>query len=142
MRGFGAGVEQVVVPEDSQGYVLGGVGPEGHAPRLLCLSEPERVVARFHLPDAGLGVVGGELAAHHPVVEAAGHQCHPVHVPGKLQGEGLGDGDGLEQVLDAQQGPLTGPGRRHRQQDGAFLLAIVSKEDFLRVQLHGCFSFL
>ena len=140
-EGVGAGVEQVVVPEGSQGYVLGGVGPEGHAPRLLSLAEPERVVARFHLPYAGLGVVGGELAAHHPVVEAAGHQGHSVHVPGQLQGKGFGDGDGLEQVLDTQQGALTGPRRRHRQQDGAFLCAIVSKQDFLGVQLHGCYSF-
>ena len=85
--------------------------------------------------------MGGELAAHHLVVEAAGHQGHAVHVPGQLQGEGLGDGDGLEQVLDAQQGAFPRPGRRHRQQDGVLPVAAVSKEDFLRVQLHGVIPF-
>ena len=126
-EGVGAGVEQVVVPEGSQGDVLGAVGPQGHRPRLLALFEAQRVFFPVKPLDAGLGVVGGELAAHHPVVEAAGHQGHAVHVPGQLQGEGLRHGDGLEQVLDAQQGALPGPWRRHRQQDGAFLLSVVSE---------------
>ena len=82
-----------------------------------------------------VGVVGRELAAHHLGVEAAGHQGHAVHVPGQLQGEGFGDGDGLEQVLDAQQGALPGPWRRHRQQDRTLLALVVSKQDVLRVQL-------
>ena len=135
-EGVGAGVEQVVVAEGAQGDVLGAVGPEGDRPRLLALFEPERIVVGANLLDAGLGVVGRELAAHHLGVEAAGHERHAVHVPGQLQGEGFGDGDGLEQVLDAEQGALPGPWRRHRQQDGAFLALVVSKQDVLRVQLH------
>ena len=140
-EGVGAGVEQVVVPEGAQGHVLGAVGPQRGRPRLLALGEAQGVVAGVHLPDAGLGVVGGELAAHHLVVEAAGHEGHAVHVPGQLQGEGLGDGDGLEQVLNAQQGAFPRPGRRHRQQDGVLPVVAVSKEDFLRVQLHGVIPF-
>ena len=136
-QGVRAGVEQVVVPEGAQGDVLGAVGPQGHAPRLLAFFEAQGVVGGVHLPDAGLGIVGGELAAHHPVVEAAGHEGHAVHVPGQLQGEGLGDRDGLEEVLDAEQGALPRSGRRHRQQDGVLPVAAVSKKDFLRVQFHG-----
>ena len=135
-EGVGAGVEQVVVPEGSEGEVLGAVRPQGHAPRLLPLARAQGVVVGVNLLDAGLGVVGGELAAHHLVVEAARHQGHAVHVPGQLQGEGFGDGDGLEQVLDAQQGALPGPWRRHRQQDGTLLFFVAAKQDVLRVQLH------
>ena len=135
-EGVGAGVEQVVVPEGSEGEVLGAVRPQGHAPRLLPLARAQGVVVGANLLDAGLGVVGGELAAHHLVVEAAGHQGHAVHVPGQLQGEGFGNGDGLEQVLDAQQGALAGPWRRHRQQDGTLLSFVAAKQDVLRVQLH------
>ena len=86
--------------------------------------------------------MGGELAAHHLVVEAASHQGHAVHVPGQLQGEGFGDGYGLEEVLDAQQGALPGPWRRHRQQDGTLLFFVAAKQDVLRVQLHRVSSFL
>ena len=100
------------------------------APRLLALVEAQRVVVGVHLLDAGLWVVGRELAAHHPVVEAAGHQGHTVHVPGKLQGEGLRHRNGLEQVLDAQQGALAHSRRRHRQQYGVFLAAIGLRTGF------------
>ena len=117
-KGVGAGVEEVVVPEGAQGDVLGAVGPERDRPRLLFVPESQGVFAGVHPLDAGLGVVGGELAAHHLVIEAASHEGHAVDVPGQLQGEGFGDGDGAEQVLDAQQGALTRAGRRHRQQDG------------------------
>ena len=117
-EGVGAGVEQVVVAEGAQGDVLGAVGPQRHAPRLLSLARAQRIVVGANLLDAGLGVVGRELAAHHLGVEAAGHERHAVHVSGQLQGEWFGDGDGLEQVLDAEQGALAGPGRRHRQQLG------------------------
>ena len=141
-EGVGAGVEQVVVPEGSEGEVLGAVRPQGDRPRLLALAQAQGIVAGVHLPYAGLGVVGGQLAAHYLVVEAAGHQRHAVHVHGQLQGEGLGDRDGLEQVLDAQQGELPRPRRRHRQQDGAFLVFVAAKQDVLRVQLHRCCSFL
>ena len=138
----GAWVEEVVVPEGAQGEVLGAVGPQGHAPRLFLLAYAQGVVVGVNRLDACLGVVGGELAAHHPVVEASGHQRHAVHVPGKLQGEGFGDRDGLEQVLHSQERALPGPWRRHRQQDGAFLLVGVSEKQVLRVQLHRCYSFL
>ena len=97
-EGVGAGVQQVVVPEGAQGDVLWGVRPERDGPRLLPVVEPERVVLRVNPLDAGLGVVGRDLAPHHRIVQAAGHQGHAVHVPGKLQGEGLRHGDGLEQV--------------------------------------------
>ena len=136
-EGVRAGVEQVVVPEHSQGHVLGAVGPEGHRPRLLSVAEPQGVLAGVYLLDAGLGIVGGDLAAHHPVVEAAGHERHAVGGPGELQGEGFRHGDGLEEVLHPQQGALTRPGRRHRKEDGGLLSAVVSKQKFLRVQFHG-----
>ena len=126
-EGVGAGVEQVVVPEGPQGHVLGGVGPQGHAPRLLAVAHAQGVVVRVQLLDAGLGIVGGELAAHHLVVEAAGHEGDAVHVGGELQGEGLRHRDGAEHVLHAQQGALPGAGRRHRQQDG-LLLGVVSEQ--------------
>ena len=114
MRGVGAGVEEVVVPEGPEGDVLGSVGPKGHAPRLLPLARAQGVFLRVKPLDAGLGVVGGQLAAHHGGVQAAGHQRHAVHVPGKLQGEGFGHGDGLEEVLHAQEGALPGSRRGHR----------------------------
>ena len=101
-EGVGAGVEEVVVPERAQGDVLGAVDLQGHRPRLLVLAQAQGVVLGLNLVDMGLGVAGGDLAAHHLVVEAAGHQRHAVHVPGQLQGEGFGDGDGAEHVLDSQ----------------------------------------
>ena len=67
-EGVRAGVEQVVVPEYSQGHVLGAVGPQGHRPRLLSVAHAQGVGLLGHLLDAGLGVVGRQLAAHHPVV--------------------------------------------------------------------------
>ena len=142
-EGVGAWVEQVVVPEGPQGDVLGTVGPQRDRPRLFAFVEAQGIVVRLNPLDACLGAVGRELAAHHLVVQAAGHQHHSVHVPGQLQGEGFGHGDGLEEVLHAQQGALPGPRRSHGQQDGAFLLFVVSKQDVLRVQLHrGMHSFL
>ena len=141
-QGVGAGVEEVVVAEGAKGHVLGAVGPQRDGPRLLAFFEAQGVVVGVDLLYPGLGVVGGELGSHHPVVEAAGHQDHAVHVPRQLQGEGFGDGDGLKQVLDAEQGALPRPGRRHRQQHGGLPIVVVSKEDFLRVELHRCHSFL
>ena len=43
-EGVRAGVEQVVVPEDPQGRVVGSARPEGHAPRLLALVDAQGVV--------------------------------------------------------------------------------------------------
>ena len=106
-------------------------------PRLLALFQAQGVLLRGHLPDAGLGVVGGELASHHLVVLAAGQQGHAVGVPGQLQGEGFGDGDGLEQVLHPQQRPLSGAPRRHRQQRRGAPVAPVAEKEFLRVDIHG-----
>ena len=108
-EGVGAGVEEVVVPEGAQGHVLGAVGPERHGPRLLVLVQTQGVVLGGNLVDLGLGVAGGDLAAHHLVVQAAGQESHAVRVPGQLQGEGFGDGDGAEEVLPAQEGALPGP---------------------------------
>ena len=45
-EGVGAGVEQVVVPEDPERDVLGAVGPERHGPRLLALVDAQGVVLR------------------------------------------------------------------------------------------------
>ena len=141
MRGSEAGVQQVVVPEGAQGHVLGSVGLERHPPGLLAVSQAQGVLLRRDFADAGLGVVGGDLAPHHPVVLAAGQQGHAVHVPGDLQGEGFGDGDGLEQVLHAQERALPGPGRRHRQQDGRAPVASIAEQSFLDVEIHkGCLS--
>ena len=113
-----AGVEQVVVPEGAQGRVVGAVGPQRHAPRLLSPARAQGVFVRRHLVDAGLGVVGRDLLAHHLAVEAADHQGHAFDVARQLQGEGLGNRDGLEQVLHSQEGALSRAGRRHRQQHG------------------------
>ena len=135
-EGVGAGIEQVVVPECSERHVLGGVGPQGHAPRLLAITHAQGIVVRVHLPDAGLGIVGGELAPHHLVVEALGHEGDAVHVGGQLQGEGFGNGDGAEHVLDSQQRSLPDPWRRHRQQHGGLPASVVSEQQVLRVQLH------
>ena len=142
-QGIGAGVQQVVVAEGAQRHVLRPSGAQGQAPGLLPAMNEDGVLVHRHLPDAGLGVVGGELAPHHLVVLAAGQQGHAVGVPGQLQGEGFGDGDGLEQVLHAQQGALAGAGRRHRQQDRGTPVAAVAEEQFLDVGIHiGCLALL
>ena len=97
------------------------------------------VLVHGHLADAGLGVVGGQLAPHHLVVLAAGQQGHAVHIGGQFQGERFGDGDGLEQVLHAQQGALARARRRHRQQDRGTLVAAIAEQDFPDVGIHvGC----
>ena len=138
-EGVGARVQQVVVPEGAQGHVLGAVGPQGHAPGPLTLVDEDGVLVHRHLPDTGLGVVGGELAPHHLVVLAAGQQGHAVHVGSQFQGEGFGDGDGLEQVLHPQERALAGARRRHRQQRrGAFPLC-VAEQQFPDVGIHSRF---
>ena len=137
MRGSEPGSSRSSSRKVLRGRYSGPSGPQRDGPRLLPLFEAQGVAVRVQLLDAGLGVVGRQLAAHHPVAQAAGHEGHAVHVPGQLQGEGLRHRNGLEQVLDAQQGALPRPGRRHRQQHGAFVFAIGSEKEFLRVQLHG-----
>ena len=136
-QGIGAGVQQIVVAKGAQRHVFRAAGTEGQAPGLLAHVDEDGVVVHRHLPDAGLGVVGGELAPHHPVIVAAGQQGHAAGVPGQLQGERFGDGDGLEQVLHAQQGPLAGSGRRHRQEHRGFLRLLLAEQDFLDVDIHG-----
>ena len=138
-QGVGAGVQQVVVPEGAQGHVVGTAGTQAHRPRLLAVAHHQRVAFRRHLADARLGVVGGHLAAHHPVVLAAGHERHAVAGTGQFQGEGFGDGDGLEQVLHSQQGALSGPGRRHRQQNRGLPALLLAEDDLLQVQFHIVF---
>ena len=110
-EGVGAGVEEVVVPEDAERDVLGAVGPERHAPRLLALVQAQGVVLGGNLLYLRLGVAGGYLATHHLVLQAAGQQGHAIRVPGQLQGERFGDGDGAEHVLDSQERSLTYPRR-------------------------------
>ena len=95
------------------------------------------VLVHGHLSDAGLGIVGGQLAPHHLVVLAAGQQGHTVHVPGQFQGEGFGDGNGLEQVLHAQQGALPGARRRNRQEHRGPLVAAIPEQQFLDFGIHG-----
>ena len=142
-QGIGAGVQQVVVPEGAQRHVLRPAGAQGQAPGLLAHVDEDGVVVHGHLPDAGLGVVGGELVPHHLVVVAAGQQVHAVGVAGQFQGERFGDGDGLEQVLHPQQGALAGARRRHRQQHRGTLVAAVAEEQFFDVGIHiGCLPLL
>ena len=114
-QGVGAGVQQVVVPEGAQGHVLRSSGPQRHTPGPLADMDEDGVLVHGHQADAGLGVVGGQLLPHHLTLLAAGQQGDAAGVAGQFQGEGLGDGDGLEQVLHAQQGALAAAGRRHRQ---------------------------
>ena len=124
----GTGVQQVVVPEGAQGRVLRPAGTEGQAPGLLAPVDEDGVLLHGDLPDAGLGVVGRDLAADHLAVLAAGQEGDAAGVPGQLQGEGFGDGDGLEQVLHAQQRPLAGARRRHRQQHRGALAPAVAEQ--------------
>jgi hypothetical protein len=114
----GAGGQQVVITEGAQGHVVGAAGAQGQAPGLFTLFQAQGGVFRRHLPDSGLGVVGLELTLDHLPIVAAGHKGGAVGVAGQFQGEGLGYGDGLEQVLHAQKSSLASAGRRHRQQDG------------------------
>ena len=139
-EGVRAGVEQVVVAEGAQGDVIGAAGAEGHRPRPLALFKAQRVVLRRHLVDARLGIVGRYLAAHDLLVEAAGHECHAVYVPGQFQGKWLRHGDGLEHVLDAEQGSFPRAGRRHRHKHGAVGLR-VSEQYFSGVEFHGALPF-
>ncbi len=140
-QGIGAGVQQVVVPEGAQGHVFRAVNSQGQAPSQLPLAAAHGVVVGGHFADASLGVVGGQLLLDHPVVHAAGQQGDAVHVPGQFQGEGFGDGDGLEQVLHAQQGALAGAVRRDRHQGRGLLGLLLAEEDLLHVDTHTrCFS--
>ena len=141
-QGVGARVQQVVVPEGAQGHVLRPVNPQGQLPGQLALPAAHGVVLGGHLADAGLGVVGGKLLLDHPVVLAAGQQGDAVHVPGQLQREGFGDGDGLEQVLHAQQGALAGAVGRHRHQGRGLLGLLLAEEDMLHVDTHTRCLFL
>ena len=134
----GAGVQQVVVPEGAQGHVLGPAGAERQSPSLFTDVDEDGVLVHGHLPDAGLGIVGGKLLPHHLPVLAAGQQGDAAGVARQLQGEGFGDGDGLEQVLHAQKGPLAGAGRRHRQKHRGTPVEAVSEKGFLDVEIHVC----
>ena len=102
----GAGVKQVVVAEDAQRHVLGPARAQRHRPGLLALFEAERALLRLELVDAGLGVVGCDLAAHDLVVVAARQERDAILVAGQFEREGLGHGDGAEQVLDGEDGAL------------------------------------
>ena len=137
-QGVGAGVQQVVVAEGAQGNVLRAVNPQGQAPGLLPGVDEDGVVVHGHLPDAGLGIVGGDLAPHHLVVLAAGQEGHAACVAGQFQGEGFGDGDGLEQVLHAQQRALAGARRRHREQHRGLPVFFLAEDNLFQVRFHAC----
>ena len=131
-EGVGAGVEQVVVEEGAQGRVLGSARRERHAPGLLTRIEAQGVLRLGHRLDAGLGVMGADLAAHDLLVVAAGHEGDAIHVAREFEGEGFGDGDRLEQVLDAEQGAFPGSRRRYGEEDGRLGLGITKG-----VESHG-----
>ena len=116
-EGVGARIKKVVVAEGAQGHVLGSARPEGQAPGLLALGETQRILLIGELLDAGLGVVGGDLAAHYLAVAAAGEQGDTVAVAGQFKREGLGHGDRLEEVLDAEEGALARAGRGDGEED-------------------------
>ena len=99
--------------------------------------QAQGVVLRGHILDAGLGVVGGDLAAHHPFVLAAGQQGDADGVADQFQGEGFGDGDGLEQVLHPQQGALALAGWLHRQQRRRRVVAVGVEQNLSYVDIHG-----
>ena len=129
----GAGVEKIVVPECADGGVLRASGSEGHCPSLLTLPYSKGVLVVGYQPDSRLGVVGGDLPANYPVVQAAGHDHSAVHVSHQLQGEWLRDGDGLQEVLHAEERPLPGPGWSYRQQYRPWPHLFGPKQTFLRL---------
>ena len=93
-----------------------------------------------HVVDHGLGVVGGELVAHGLLVEAAGHEGDAVGIARQLQGEGFGDGDRREQVLDAEEGALAAARGRHLEEDG-WLRFGPAGEQVKRIESHGVVPF-
>ena len=94
-----------------------------------------------HIVDHGLRVVGGELVAHGLLVEAAGHEGDAVGVARQLEGEGFGDGDRTEQVLDAEEGALAAARGRHLEEDG-WLRFGPAGEQAKGVESHGVVPFL
>lgn len=85
--------------------------------------------------------MGGELAAHGLLVKAAGHEGDAVGVSRQLQGEGLGDGDRREQVLDPEEGPLAAARGRHLEEDGGLGFGPAG-EQVQRIESHGVVPFL
>ena len=114
-EGVGAPVQQVVVPEGAHGQVLWSPEQQVHGPRLLPPSQPQGVFFQGDIVHPGLGVVNAQLLADEGALPAPDQQGDPARVPGDLQREGFGDGDGAQQVLHAQHGTLPRAGRR----DGA-----------------------
>ena len=84
-RGSEPGSSRVVVAEGAQGHVLRAVHLQGDGPGLLVLPQRQGVIVLGNLFDAGLGIVGGDLAAHHLVVLAADHQGYAIAVSGQFQ---------------------------------------------------------
>ena len=128
-QGIGAGVHQVLVPEGAERHVLGALDRQGHAPGGLAGPEREGVILGADGPQAGLGVVGGQLAPDDLAVQAPGQESDAPVVAGQLQGEGLRHGDGLEEVLDAQEGVVAGPGRDDGQEGRGRPPAAGAQED-------------
>ena len=111
-QGIGPRFPQVVVLEGAQGQVLRPPEPQVHGPGLLALRQPQRVVLRGDLVDPGLGVEGAHLLLDEGTLAAAGQQGDAGGVPGQLQGEGFGDGDGTQEALHPRQGAAPGALRR------------------------------
>jgi hypothetical protein len=114
-EGVRALVQQVVVPVGSQGQVFRAREAQFHGPGPLPVGQAQRVVVRVDFCHLGLGVVHAQLLPGVGVLLAAGQQGHAGSISGDLQGEGIGDGNGAEEVFHAQQGALAGAGRRHPQ---------------------------
>ena len=140
-EGIGAGIEEVVVAVGAEGDVVGTLRAQRQRPRLLPLAQAQGVVHMRHIVDHGLRVVGGELVAHGLLVEAAGHEGDAVGVARQLEGEGFGDGDRTEQVLDAEEGALAAARGRHLEEDG-WLRFGPAGEQAEGVELHGVVPFL
>ena len=104
----GAGVSEVSVAEGAQRDVFGSRRAQGHCPRLLAVVDAEGVVLGFDPADACLRVVCGDLLAHGVAVDAPSHDGDAVVGACEFEGEGFRDGDGAEEVLDAEQGAFAG----------------------------------
>ena len=89
-EGVGTGVEEVVVAEGAQGHVVGTAGGQGQTPGLLALGEMQGILLAGELLDAGLGVVGGDLAAYDLAAAAAREQGDAVRVPRQSREKGSG----------------------------------------------------
>ena len=136
-EGVRAGVLTAAVLEGSEGHVLRPAGAERPHPRLLSGGQSQGVVLPRDLVNPSLGIAGGQLAAHRPVPQAAGHEGDAAGLARQLEGEGLRYGDGAKHALDTQDGALPGPGGRDPQQHGAVAASAAAEQHTQWVGLHG-----